>query len=65
MNRIVHAFKLGSGETAAYVVPSLGAAIAHSKATWGKQFDRVENRVLEGGLPMLWERAEPVKSPID
>lgn len=28
----------------------------NSIATWGKQFDRVERKVVEGGLPIVIER---------
>lgn len=41
-----------------YNVPSRAEHMANSKDTWGSQYDPVERRVIEGGLPLFWEQVE-------
>lgn len=57
--RTVSAYSLRDGARHEYLVPSMSEAIAHSKATWSKQYDPVERRTVEGGLPILIQRKEP------
>jgi len=57
IQRIVKAENIRTRQVTAYLVPSKPEALRHSEATWGSQYDPVERRVMEGGLPMLWPRA--------
>lgn len=44
-----------TGERREYIVPSRIEAIAHSERTKDTQFDKIERRMVEGGLPMVWD----------
>ncbi len=37
-------------------VPSRRETLLHSTSTWGRQYDRIERKVVEGGLPIVIER---------
>lgn len=46
------------GSKAEYIVPSTTAAKAHIKATFERQWDKIERRHVEGGLPLVWDRVQ-------
>lgn len=48
----------GDTTISTYLVPSMAASILNSKETWGRGYDDVERKVVEGGLPVLWERLD-------
>lgn len=54
--RIVRAYQLGTATYAEYMVPSIAEALAHSKATHGKQYDPIERKNVEGGTALVWPR---------
>ena len=47
-----------TGERREYIVPNRVEALAHSERTKGSQWDRIERRVIEGGIPMIWDRVQ-------
>lgn len=57
--KLIRAYSFKAEQYHAYSVPTIHETVEHSNATWGKQYDPVERRVIEGGLPLLWERAKP------
>jgi hypothetical protein len=42
--------------TSTYLVPTVHEALKQSKATWDKQYDSIERKMVEGGLPVLWAK---------
>ena len=54
--RTIKSISIGDGEPMVWRIPTRAEAMAQSSATWGKQYDRVERKVVEGGLPILIER---------
>jgi len=39
-----------------YLIPRIVQARNYIGETWGSQYDRVEKKLVEGGLPLVWER---------
>ena len=39
-----------------YLVPRIVQARKHIGDTWGVQYDRTEKKLVEGGLPLVWEK---------
>lgn len=39
-----------------YEIPSKAMSMEHSERTWGTQWDAVERKHVEGGLPLLWNK---------
>lgn len=55
--RKIKAYRLGTDDYAEYIVPSLREAHAQMRATWGRQFDKIERGKIEGGIPKPFEDA--------
>lgn len=47
-----------SGGKREYMVPSADEAKAYIKSTFDRQYDKVERRFVEGGLPLVWGRVQ-------
>lgn len=54
--RTVKSISIWGGEPMTWRIPTRAEAMAQSSATWGKQYDRVERKMVEGGLPIVIER---------
>lgn len=54
--RKIKVYRLGDDSYVTYEVPSRREAIAHAEDTFGRQFDRIERKHVEGGLPQLWPK---------
>lgn len=57
--RLIHSVSINGGEPKTWRVPTRAEALARSRETWAKQYDRVERRTVEGGLPILFEQVTP------
>lgn len=54
--RTIRAYSMKDDAYHEYAVPLKREAIANSEATWGSQYDRIERRTVEGGLPIVIPR---------
>jgi hypothetical protein len=50
---MIKVYNLSTKQYETWQLPSASALLAHSKATCGKQYDRVERELVEGGLPYV------------
>lgn len=41
-----------------YLVPRIVQARKYIGDTWGVQYDRTEKKLVEGGLPLVWEKVK-------
>lgn len=55
-SRTIRSISIADGSEVVWRVPTRAEAMANSRETWGKQYDRVERRTIEGGLPIIFER---------
>lgn len=55
--KTVKAYKM-DGSYNVYEVPPISVLIAHSKDTMGRQYDPVERKMVEGGLPYVLKVAK-------
>lgn len=55
---IAGCYSLREGRYVAYALPTMNRLMEHSQSTWNKQFDSVERKTFEGGLPYVLERTD-------
>jgi hypothetical protein len=39
-----------------YLIPRIVEARKYIGDTWGQQYDKTEKKLVEGGLPLIWEK---------
>jgi hypothetical protein len=54
--RKVKSISIGDDVVTEWRVPTRAEAMARSSETWGRQYDKVERRNIDGGLPIVIER---------
>jgi len=59
--KVVLTHSLKTGEVKRYMAPSMSQSARHLRETHGREYDRCEGRMVEGGLPMVWQRAESAR----
>ena len=54
----IKVINLYTGNYNQWVVPSKYDLLDRSKTTWGKQYDKIEREIVEGGLPYVMQRVQ-------
>jgi hypothetical protein len=57
MPKLVKAFSLTEDQEVGYIVETEFEAFKRHRETFGSQYDKIERRVVSGGIPVLWKRA--------
>jgi len=58
MPKLIKAYSLSQDCNTSYLIETQLEAARRSKETWGEQYDRIERRVVTGGIPVVWKRVE-------
>lgn len=53
---VVRSISIADDSIIEWRIPTHAEIMAQSSATWGKQYDRIERKTVQGGLPIIIER---------